>query len=264
MNMHFGIVLAPRSGAEWVRSAREAEQQGYATLMLPDTLYTPSPFPALAAAAAVTSAIRLRPNVLAAPMRTAVATARETSALQLLSDGRFELGVGTGRPDASREAERFGVPWGSAAERRAQLLATIETVRATVQPAPPIVIAAGGPRMLATAAAHADRIHLAVRPTATEDDLAAAIATVRDHTDRAIPFSLQVVGVGNHLPHYMTTHMGITAAGLREVDAAALLPADPGAAAELLEHRREKYGIDELLVPGDLAAAFAPIAARFH
>ncbi|MFB8001725.1 LLM class flavin-dependent oxidoreductase [Nocardia sp. NPDC056000] len=264
MSMNFGIVIPPRSGAEWARTARDAEQRGYGTLLLPDTLYTPSPFPALAAAAAVTTTLALRPNVIAAPLRTPMVTARETSALQLLSDGRFELGLGTGRPDAEREAEKLGVSWGSATERRQRLIETIEAVRTSVQPVPPIVIAAAGPRMLAVAADHADRIHLAVDPAATEQELAAIITTVRDRTSRPIPFSLQLVGIGDQLPFYVSRHLGITIEQLREAGAAALLPADPTDAAEMLEYYREKYGIDELLVPGELGAAFAPVLSRFR
>ncbi|MFC9993157.1 LLM class flavin-dependent oxidoreductase [Nocardia sp. NPDC127526] len=262
MSMNFGIVTVPRSGSDWVRTVRNAEQQGYGSIQLPDTLYTPSPFPALAAAAAVTSTIRLRPNVLAAPMRSAAATVRETAALQMLSDGRFELGIGAGRPDAQAEAEKFGVPWGSGGDRRRHLVTTIEAVRAGVQPTPAIVIAAGGPRMLATAADLADRIHLAVDPSATENDIADIVATVRDHTDRPIAFTLQAVGVGIQLPYYLSARMGLTSDQLRDSGAAALIPADPAEAAELLEYRREKYGIDELLVPGELAEPFAPILAR--
>ncbi|WP_280219407.1 hypothetical protein [Nocardia neocaledoniensis] len=56
--------------------------------------------------------------------------------------GRFELGIGTGRPDAEHEAESLGMPWGSAAERREHLLATVAAVRARVDPAPPVVVAA--------------------------------------------------------------------------------------------------------------------------
>ncbi|WP_067820348.1 LLM class flavin-dependent oxidoreductase [Nocardia inohanensis] len=264
MTMNFGLVTAPRSGSEWVRAAQGAEAQGYAILLLPDTLYTPSPLPALAAAAAVTERIRLRPNVLAAPMRTPTATAREASALQLLSDGRFELGLGSGRPDAAGEAGKLGVAWGSAGQRRQQLIEVIETVRATVQPAPPIVLAASGPRMLATAAQLADRIHLAVQPAATEQDLADIVAIVRDHTDRPISFSLQLVGIGEQLPYFVSRRLGVTIDQLRDAGAAALLPADPAAAAEILEYRREKYGIDELLVPAELAQPVAPLVARFR
>ncbi|MGW4352684.1 LLM class flavin-dependent oxidoreductase [Nocardia sp. NPDC004582] len=264
MSMNFGIVIAPRSSSDWIHAVQSAENQGYGTVLLPDTLHTVSPFPALAAAAAVTTTLRLRPNVLAAPMRTAAATVRETAALQLLSDGRFELGLGTGRPDAAAEAEKLGVAFGSAAQRRDHLLAVARAVRAEVTPAPPIVIAASGPRMLAACADIADRIHLAVAPTATEGDLADIVARVRDLTARPIAFSLQLVAVGDILPPFMSKFMGVTLEQLRAADAAVLLPADPAAAAELLEHRREKLGIDEVLVPGDLTDAFAPVLARFR
>ncbi|MFE9582685.1 LLM class flavin-dependent oxidoreductase [Nocardia sp. NPDC006044] len=263
MSMRFGIVLTPRSGAEWAGAAKDAEQQGYRTILLPDTLNTPSPFPALAAAAAVTSTVRLRPNVLAAPLRTAAATIRETAALQLLSDGRFELGIGSGRPDAGSEAERLGMPWGSAAERRAQLADTIAAVRAAVDPVPLVVVAASGPRMLAAAAGFADRILLAAGPEVTEAELADLVRVVRDNTDRDIRFSHQLIGIGDRLPYWISTRLGRTADELRAAGAAGVLDADPAAAAEVLETRREKYGIDELIIPGELSAPFAPVLAHF-
>ncbi|MGS2808217.1 LLM class flavin-dependent oxidoreductase [Nocardia sp. MW-W600-9] len=256
--MRFGIVLTPRSGAQWTRAVVDAEQQGYATVLLPDTLYTPSPLPALAAAAAVTTNLRLRPNVLAAPLRTTGSAVREVAALQLLSAGRFELGLGTGRPDAHVEAEKLGMPWGSAGERRQQLIDTATAVRAQVDPAPPIVIAANGPRMLATAAAHADRVLLAAAPDATEDELAHLVTTVTERTDRDVRFTLQLVGVGEQLPAWLSAGLGYTASELRDANAAGLLPSDPQAAMDILESRSARYGIDELIVPGELADAFAP------
>ncbi|MFC8386663.1 LLM class flavin-dependent oxidoreductase [Nocardia sp. NPDC057272] len=262
--MRFGIVLVPRSGAEWTQAVTGAQAQGYGTLMLPDTLYTPSPLLALAAAAAVTETVRLRPNVLAAPFRSAATTVRETAALQLLSDGRFELGIGTGRPDARAEAERLGMPWGSAGERRHQLIDTITSVRAQVDPPPPVVIAASGPRMLTTAAEYADRILLAAAPDATEDDLAEMVGTVTAHTDREVRFTLQLVGIGDQLPIWLSTRLGHTPDKLRAAGAAGLLPSDPQAAVEILESRSERYGIDELIVPGELATAFAPVLERAY
>ncbi|MFI6043126.1 LLM class flavin-dependent oxidoreductase [Nocardia sp. NPDC051321] len=261
--MKFGIVITPRSGAEWATAARDAERQGYHTILLPDTLNTPSPFPTLAAAAAVTSTVRLRPNVLAVALRTAAATVRETAALQLLSDGRFELGIGSGQPDAGAEAERLGLPWGSAAERRAQLADTIAAVRAQVTPAPPVIVAASGPRMLAAAAKFADRILLAAGPQVTEAELADMVRIVRDNADRDIPFSHQLIGIGDRLPYWTSTRLGLSTDELRATGAAGVLDADPSAAAEVLETRRAKYGIDELLIPGELSDAFAPVLARY-
>ncbi|MEU2086985.1 LLM class flavin-dependent oxidoreductase [Nocardia beijingensis] len=263
MSMTFGIVLTPRSGADWARAASAAEQQGYRTILLPDTRFTPSPFPALAAAAAVTTTVRLRPNVLAAPLRTPAATVRETAALQLLSDGRFELGIGSGRPDAAAEAQWLGASWGSPARRRARLVDTIAAVRAEVNPAPPVVVAANGPKMLTTAAGVADRILLAAGPAATEAELAELVRTAREATDRTLRFTHQVVGIGRRLPIWTATKLGSTADALTDAGAAGMIPAEPSAAAEILERRREKYGIDEVVVPGELAGDFAPILAYF-
>ena len=263
MSMTFGIVITPRSGTEWVRAVQNAEQQGYRTILLPDTLNTPSPFPTLAAAAAATTTVRLRPNVLAAPLRNPAVTVRETATLELLSHGRFELGIGSGRHDASAEAERLGMPWGSAVQRRDQLIATVEAVRAQVDPAPLIVIAANGPRMLTVAAGFADRVLLAAGPEATEDDLAEMVQIVRDNTDREVHFTHQLVGIGDELPFWLSKRLGLTAAGLRAAGSAAVLDSDPAAVAEVLEYRREEYGIDELIVPAELAEAFAPVLAQF-
>ncbi|MEV0250191.1 LLM class flavin-dependent oxidoreductase [Nocardia sp. NPDC050712] len=262
MEMKFGIIVVPRSGHEWVRAVRDAERQGYRTALLPDTLYTPSPFPALAAAAAVTSTLRLRPNVLAVPLRHTGALVREVAALQLLSDGRFELGVGAGRPDAAAEAEKLGMAWGSAAQRRNQLLDAVAAVREQVDPAPEIVVAASGARMLAAAANIADRILLAATPQATVTELAEMVRIVRDNTDRDIRFTHQLVGLGDRLPHFLGARLGLTAAGLQQAGAAGLL--DPATAVAVLDDRREKYGIDEVIVPAELAPDFAPVLAHFH
>ncbi|RJO71284.1 LLM class flavin-dependent oxidoreductase [Nocardia panacis] len=259
--MQFGLIATPRSGAQWTDLAQQAERDGYRTLLLPDTLHIASPFPTLAAAAGVTATLRLRPHVLAAPLRTATATVREVAALQLLSAGRFELGIGIGRPDAAGEAEKLGRPWGSAAERRAHLLATVAAVRAGVDPAPPVVIAASGPRMLAAAATVADRIILAAGPLTTESELAEMVRVVRDNTDRDIRFGHQLVGLGDQVPTWIARQFGHTADELRAAGAAGFLDPDPGSAAAALAARRDALGIDEVLVPEDLAAAFAPVRA---
>src|SRR6476469_3869661 len=130
MAVTFAVVATPGpTQRSWVEQVRMLEDLGYAAVLVPDTLWTVSPFPALAAAAVAAPRIRLRTWVLAAPMRSPAAVVREAKALQQLSDGRFELGIGTGRPGAEDEAARLGMPWGSAPERIAQLETVVTAVR---------------------------------------------------------------------------------------------------------------------------------------
>lgn len=249
----------PSGGAAWLAGARAVESAGYDLLLLPDTRFTPSPFPALAAAAAVTTRLRVAPWVLAAPLRSPAVVVRETAALQLLSNGRFELGIGTGRPDAATEAAAFGVPWGTGADRRRALVATVEAVRAEVTPPPPVTIAASGPLAL-RAAAIADTVALALPPTARLDDVLRAADVVR--AEGADPeLALQLSGVGGRLvPHL--SRQGVTAEQLQ--DAVGVLHGDADAMAAALLALRDRTGISMFPVSSAHADAFAPVVAALR
>jgi alkanesulfonate monooxygenase SsuD/methylene tetrahydromethanopterin reductase-like flavin-dependent oxidoreductase (luciferase family) len=122
----FGIVSATAdTGAAWVATARRAEALGFHTLLVPDTLRTFAPFPAMAAAAASTTTLRVGSYVLSVPNRTPGLVAWETQTLQTLTGGRFELGLGGGRPGAERDAAALGAAFGTGAER---LRRTAETI----------------------------------------------------------------------------------------------------------------------------------------
>jgi alkanesulfonate monooxygenase SsuD/methylene tetrahydromethanopterin reductase-like flavin-dependent oxidoreductase (luciferase family) len=176
----FSVLAAPAGGgAAWAQQVRGFEDDGWHAVLVPDTLWTPSPFPALAAAASVTTTLRLRPWVLAAPTRTTGALVREVKTVQQLSDGRFELGIGTGRPDAEQEAQRLGAAWGTPGERIATLEQAVTAVRDQVDPAPPVVVAASGPRMLALAGRLADRVAPALPPTATAEAFERAVGALQ-------------------------------------------------------------------------------------
>src|SRR3982074_175766 len=97
----FGVVAPQaRSAAEWKGIASRAEALGYSTLMLPDTTGPIlAPFAALGVAAGITTTLHVGNWVLANDFRNPVLVAREAATLDLLSDGRFELGLGPGRAD---------------------------------------------------------------------------------------------------------------------------------------------------------------------
>jgi alkanesulfonate monooxygenase SsuD/methylene tetrahydromethanopterin reductase-like flavin-dependent oxidoreductase (luciferase family) len=252
--------------ARWVELVRRFEAGGWRTVLVPDTLRTPSPFPTLAAAAAATSTLRLRSWVVAAPFRTPGALVREVAAVQALSDGRFELGIGPGRPDAEAETARLGAAWGGAAERIRQVVAAVTAVREQVRPVPPVAVAAGGNVMLAAAADLAtgpeDRIALAVSPLATVDELTQAAHRVHDLAGRRVRLTHQVSGIGDDVPARLR-QAGIDGATMSARGAAGWFAADdPDAAAAALTERAEVLGIDEIVVPAELAEAFAPVLER--
>src|SRR4051794_41843676 len=104
----FGVVGAwARDAEDWARQAREAEQLGYSSLQVPDTLDTLAPWPAVAVATAVTSTLRGGPYVLATSRRHPDEGAWEAATPDPLGGGRPELGLGGGRPAAPAEGERL-------------------------------------------------------------------------------------------------------------------------------------------------------------
>jgi alkanesulfonate monooxygenase SsuD/methylene tetrahydromethanopterin reductase-like flavin-dependent oxidoreductase (luciferase family) len=255
-------VPGPDAGA-WLSSVRQLEEDGWDVLLMPDTLWTPSPFPALAAAAAVTSRLRLRTWVLAAPMRSAAAVVREVNALQQLSGGRFELGLGPGRADAEAEAARLGVPWGRAGQRIAQVEQVADAVRQQARPVPPIVVTAAGDRMLAAAGRVADRIGLAAPPQATAEDLAAMAGRARDAVasggaGRRVSLTQQVFGLHGRLAQWLA-RSGLEASALTAAGAVGMFAGDPQEIISSVLERRDQLGIDELVVPAELAGDFLPV-----
>ncbi len=116
----FGLQVTPSSKQQWLETARRAEDLGFASLTVADHPGScPSPFPALAAAAAVTRHVRLGPYVANAGLRQPLQLAADVATLDLLSDGRAFLGLGAGhsppewsmqgltRPDATERVDRL-------------------------------------------------------------------------------------------------------------------------------------------------------------
>jgi alkanesulfonate monooxygenase SsuD/methylene tetrahydromethanopterin reductase-like flavin-dependent oxidoreductase (luciferase family) len=87
----FGVASGETtSGSAWTELARRAEALGYATLLVPDHYLTPlTPTPALMAAAAVTTTLRVGCIVFANDFRHPALLAKEAATIDLLSGGRF-------------------------------------------------------------------------------------------------------------------------------------------------------------------------------
>ncbi|GGZ45900.1 LLM class F420-dependent oxidoreductase [Streptomyces bluensis] len=162
----FGVnLLQSTTAGEWRAKCRRAEELGYDVILVPDHLGMPAPFPALVAAAEATDRPRLGTFVLNAGFWNPALLAREVATTDALTDGRLELGLGTGYVEA--EHVSAGLPWGSPGERVDHLRHTIEELdrllgsdefqpRPVQQPGVPLLVGANGDRMLRLTAEHAD------------------------------------------------------------------------------------------------------------
>ena len=115
----FGVVATPKDGTQWRAAARRVAELGYSTLLLPDRLQLLSPVPALATPAAGAN-VRVGTSLLAGPLRPPRSAAWDAHSLTVLTDGRFEFGIGTGLPHAATQAaHELGLPLLSPTERLA-------------------------------------------------------------------------------------------------------------------------------------------------
>lgn len=268
----FGITAgAATDMASWTNAARRAESLGYSTLLMPDTLSTPAPLPTLAAAAAATSTLRVGTWVLCDSLRNPRTLAWEVASLDRLSGGRVELGLGAGRPAAEQDAQRLGVPYGSAGQRVDRLAESVRLIRRLFDggeqgfPAAagtvPILIAASGPRLLRYAAHEADIIAFGWPPTTTPEQARPLIEHVRDAApDRFAELELAagLIAVGDE-QHPWLARMGLDVSTLADNDAVTVLTGSAQRMADTLRRRRDSLGLSYLTVPIQSADAFAPV-----
>lgn len=166
----FGVSLRDwSSGEQLVAAARAAEQAGLDVVTVPDHLGAPAPFQVLAAAAVVTSRVRLRTYVLDSYFWTPALLAREVATLDRLSGGRVELGIGAGH--MRHEHQDAGLPFPDVRQRWWHTEQVVDDVRrrladADHRPSPaqrpvPVMVAAMGELGLSAAARTADVVGLA-------------------------------------------------------------------------------------------------------
>jgi probable F420-dependent oxidoreductase len=288
----FGVVAAQaRSGEEWADKARRVESMGYATLLMPDGLrYTLAPLPALTAAAMVTRTLRVGTYVIANDYRNPVFLAKEAATVDVLSDGRFELGIGVGRPDAAEDNRMLGIPFDSGAVRVSRLAESLALIKAlwsgqpatasgphyasanaqisprpVQQPRPPILVAGSKRRLLELAAREADVIALGILPTETEAGVAERIGWIREAAGSRfdeIEINLNLVAVGQQVPRYIASQMGLTAESLARAGAVAALTGTVDEMVDGLQRRREKLGISYIAVGDEMIEGLAPVVER--
>lgn len=190
--MRFGVQWAPLiPGQELAAFSRELEDLGYYSIGFPDHFFighedpfSPGePFTAMGYAAASTTTLRIVCIVACNDFRHPALFARSIATLDVLSDGRIEAGIGAGwyGPEFEATGIAFDGP-GVRIERLEEALRVIKGMwtqdelsfegkhyrisrlpgipKPVQKPYPPILIGAGGEKMLALAGRHADVVGL--------------------------------------------------------------------------------------------------------
>jgi len=284
---------------DWTAFARRAEELGYAALYATDHLSRQfSPMVALAAAAAVTRALRIGPYVLANDFRHPLIVAREAATLDRISGGRLDLGLGAGWKQSDyRQLGMVYDPPGLRIDRMVESLGIIRRLlsgeevthrgrfyrleRARVEPIPvqrphpPIMLGGGGPRVLRLAAREAQIVSFVPgfsasgRPMVryvTETALAQRVEIVRRaagprYDDLELNVFVGDAGIiGSEQPMSRSISAFLKSAGPAVVGGSPyLLYGSVDQLREAMLRRRAQLGISSYGLPARQMEAFAPL-----
>lgn len=298
---------------EWREFVCKIEQLGYSTLTLADHYLGPgpaqraartprqdlAPIAAIATAAAHTTTLRVGCRVFCIDYHVPAVLAKEIATLDLLSDGRLELGVGAGW--SATEYEAMGLTFGTPGHRIAKLKEVVALIKAhcageeldvtgehvnvvgyagtprpVQRPHPPIMIGGGGKRVLSYAGREADIVSInTVAFTARNDDglspdeeavrrfeyvSAAAGPRVGDLDIESSPFFVSIGNDADEAYRHIAEKSQMSPDVLRDHPNVLIGAAD--AVVETLLRRREFHGVNYVTVRQSHAESFAPVVAQ--
>lgn len=300
----FGVqAKTAQSRAGWVELARRVEDQGYSTMTMPDHFDDQlDPAVALMAAADATETLRIGTLVFANDYRHPVVLAKETATLDLLSEGRLELGLGAGW--MTSDYAEAGIDLARAGIRIERMIETVEILKGLFadgpvthrgehytidgmegtpkphqRPHPPFLIGGGGPRMLRTAGRLADIV--GINPNlaagvidadtaadAVPDRYTEKVGWVRDGAgDRFDDIELQVRTFIVQVTDDRQGAAEMLSAGMNiSIDDGLQSPlallGTPAQIADDLRARRDRWGFSYIVVGADQFEEFAPVVAE--
>ncbi|GLE53744.1 TIGR03621 family F420-dependent LLM class oxidoreductase [Mycobacterium montefiorense] len=302
-------------GREWRDTVRKVEDLGYSTLFLADHYLGPgpaqraartprqdlAPIAAMAAAAAVTETLRIGCRVFCVDYHVPAVLAKEAATLDLLSDGRLELGIGAGWSEIEYGA--LGLEFDRPGRRIAKLTEVVALIKAhwrgeeldysgdfvrvhgyagrprpVQQPHPPIMIGGGGQRVLSLAGREADIVSISSVPFVARDDdghdpravaeqrIAYVAAAAGDRFGRldveSSPYFTEITDDADAALAGLAKSTGIAVDLLR--DHPNVLVGSSESVGELLSSRRECLGVNYVTVQQSQIESFAPVVALLH
>ena len=300
----FGVQISkPLEGRTWQETARHVESLGYDTLTVPDHFEDQlAPIPAMMSAAQATERLRVAALVLDNDYRHPVVLAKEIATIDQLTDGRVDLGLGAGWMRTDYEAS--GIPYDQPGVRVDRFEEAIQILRSLFAEGPtnfsgthyeikdldglpkpptsrqiPLMIGAGGRRMLSIAARNADIISINPNLKAGEVGLEALLDVLPESVDEKLAWIREAAGDRFDDIEFSTTLFMVSVTDDRDsvardtaamfgVDAAQVLSAPIAAIgstteiAETLQERRERWRMSYIVVPSDGVEAMAPVVAE--
>ncbi len=300
----FGAQVSRASSPkEWAETARKIEDLGYSILTMPDHFGDQlAPVPALMAVADATTRLRIGTLVFDNDYKHPLVLAKECATLDLLSDGRLEIGFGAGwmRTDYEQSGIAYDPPK-VRVDRFEEALRVLKGLftdgpfsfsgehytitdhdglpKPRQRPHPPIVVGGGGKRVLSIAAREADVVSVnpdlraglggaETAPNITPESTTTKLAWVREAAgERFDDLELSTL-VG--FAHVTDDPMSIAEAmapnfGIEPSDALhvpLILVGSVDAMVEELQWRRERWGFSYVAFDGDSWEAMAPVVAR--
>lgn len=300
----FGLQLATSpSATDWAEQAKKAEDLGFSSLLMPDHFGDQlAPIPALMAAAGATTQLKVGALVHDNDYRHPVVLAKELATLDLLSDGRLELGIGAGWMNT--DYEQSGIPKDPAGVRIDKLEEALDVIEGLFgdgpfdydgkhynisgldglpkplqKPHPPIIIGGGGKRVLSLAARRADIVGIAPRAATGAVDAASAATGTGPETEKKLAWIREAAG-----DRYSQIEINVLLFAVLPADdpgptyemLAGIFGIDPSegpdvphvlvgttdAMCEALQARRERWDISYVVCQGDALETMAPVVAK--
>jgi probable F420-dependent oxidoreductase len=296
----FGVNGTTTSLQVWQEVARTAEGLGFATLIAQDHVGQQlAPLPALVAAGAVTTRLRLATVVLDNDFRHPGLLAKEAATVDVLTSGRFELGLGAGWLQS--DYDKTGIPFDPPGVRIARLAEAVQICksffaepeavtfdgrhyriqgldaapRPVQQPRPPLMLGGRARRMLELAAREADIVGLSLldrrgpdlpAPPSFEQKVAwvrqaagPRLAELELHVNASL-VSVDDGQAGEAAVEQQARRTGQTVAQV--LASPGTLVGSVGTVVERLFALREQFGLSYWVIPARAMPAFAPVIAR--